>query len=604
MKRIQFSKLSVRIFVFIFTLLIVPFSAMLWYVKADMEAMLRDEISLKVTQNLARGENEISQLLKRMANISNVFFRDPETIRVFSDERTDYYERDVIFNKVIRDISMQNLYDYIMDDVKITFFDDKNMPHASWSLNYGDYRYLLDQDWVRNSFDSNGFIVWNMAAPGYGRGAAGSQASQVALARSIMDDYRTDKRLGTLLISIDQQKIHDILETYKYSDKDSVFASAQDGTVLFCGNDGPAKETLASIARETGSQERGNKVISVSGRKYLLSYYTVGKMDIMNREALKIFYLTDYQRLARQIGSLVLKINLLCIFFVLTVLLITIFITKKIADPMRVVARRMSEYKVGDRPLMIESGRKDEIGDIYTAFHTMSSDINHLFESLKKEQATKEKYYYESLKSKMNPHFLFNTLTSIRWMAIIRKADNIRESIDALAAILKYSMTSDEETVELSREMEVVESYCHIQNMRFGNSIQMLIDMPEELRRYRIIKFILQPTVENCFKHAFRNEARSGSISIRATLEGGCLLVTIADDGIGFSESVLGGFPAGRLKPSYEEHEPGLGLRIVDQRIRVAYGEAFGIFLSNGDRGGACVEYRLPAIPPAEGKST
>ena len=603
MKRIQFSKLSVRIFLFIFALLIVPFSAMLWYVKTDMEAMLRDEISLKVTQNLARGENEMSQLLKRMANISNVFFRDPGTIRVFSEEQTGYYERDVIFNKVIRDISMQNLYDYIMDDVKITFFDDKNMPHASWSLNYGDFRYLLDQDWVRKSFEANGFIVWNMAAPGYGQGAAGRQASQVALARSIMDDYRTDKRLGTLLISIDQQKIYDILETYKYSDKDSVFASAQDGMVLFCGNDGPSKETLASIARESGSQDRGNKVINVSGRKYLLSYYTVGRMDVMNREALKIFYLTDYQRLARQIGSLVLKINMLCAFFVLTVLLITIFITKKIADPMRVVARHMSEYKVGDVPVMIESGRKDEIGDIYTAFHTMSSDINRLFESLKKEQATKEKYYYESLKSKMNPHFLFNTLTSIRWMAIIRKADNIRESIDALAAILKYSMTSDDEAVELSRELEVVESYCHIQNMRFGNSIQLLIDMPEELKRYRIIKFILQPTVENCFKHAFKNEARSGSISIRGMLGGSCLVITITDDGVGFSGPVLDAFPDTRLEPSHGEHENGLGLSIIDQRIRVAYGGKFGISLRNSSQGGASVKYRLPAIPPAEEKS-
>jgi len=535
-----------------------------------------------------------------MADISNVFFRDSEAIKIFSDDTKDYYERNVAFNKIIRDISMQNLYEYIMDDVMITFFDDRNMAHASWSLNYGDYSYLLKQDWIKKSLDANGFVVWNMAALGYDPAKRDDQANQIALARSIMDEERTDCYLGTLLISINQRQICKILESYKYSDDDSVFASSVDGKVVFYNKNIVPFTIMCSLAERYRFQDQGNAIITIGNNKYLLSYYTLSRMSTMSREALKIFYLTDYQNLSHQIGTLVLKINILCVFFVFIVFLLAIFITKKISDPMRKLARQMAEYKVGDMPITAESNRQDEIGEIYTAFQNMACGINKLFDSLKKEQATREKYYYESLKSKVNPHFLFNTLTSIRWMAIVRKADNIRESIDALASILNYNMTGGEETVPLSRELEIVKRYCYIQNIRFGNSIELVIDVPFELQSLRIIKFILQPTVENCFKHAFGGEMGGGKIEIRGVLEDAFLLITVCDNGVGFSKQALRDLSTSKDELEQSNEHTGIGLRTIDARIRISYGSDYGLLMSNSNSGGACVEYRLPVIKPGE----
>jgi len=599
-KRFGMRRLSVRIFLIILVVLLVPFSAMLWYVTAYMEGLLRDETSLKVVQNLAKGENEVNQLLGRMANISNVFFRDPDITQVFKDDATTYYERYVEFNKVIGDISMQNLYDYIMDDVKITFFDRKNQPYASWSLNYQDHAYLLEQDWVRRSQLARGYVVWSMAARGYDAAARGMPPSQIALARSIMDDTSTDTRLGTLIISIDQQRICEILETYRHSAQDSVFAATPEGEVLFSSANDLPREMLDRIAREYPSPERKSAVFEVNGRAYLLSSYTVSRASVMSHENLRIFYLTDYQRLERQIRSLVFKINLLCALFIVVVVLVALIIAEKIASPMRVLSRRMRDYRVGDAPIPIESGRRDEIGEIYTAYNNMSAHITELFGRLKQEQATREKYHYESLRSKMSPHFLFNTLTSIRWMALIRKADNIRESIDSLATILNYSMTGDDEMVELARELDVVERYCHIQNVRFGNSYRLVTDVPPEASRCRVIKFILQPTVENCFKHAFGPEARSGLITISGRVADGRLLLSVQDNGRGFSEGSISAFRGRRSHDDGRSPGAGIGFNIVDERIRISFGEPYGIELSNAPEGGARVEYRLPAIAPAE----
>lgn len=600
MKSIYIHKLSVRIFIVIFAVLLVPFTAMLWYVKVDMESMLRDEINLKVVQNLSKSENEISQLFGRMANISNVFFRDPKIIQVFKNDSTSYYDRYLAFNQVISDISMQNLYDYIIDDVKITYFDQKNQTYASWSLNYGDYSYLLKQDWVQEGLDARGYVVWSMASRGYDIRKGEPPINQIALSRSIMDDYSTNKRLGALLVSIDQQKIGKILETYKYSERDSVFASSYDGELLFTTNANLPKEELNRLAMEHRFQEKGNSVVVVNGNKYLLSFYTISRMSLLNQVDLKTFYLTDYQYLDQQISSLVLKINILCAFFVVVVVLIAGVIAETIARPMRLLSRHMTNYQVGEVPAMNESERTVEIREIYLAFYNMSVYINELFARLKQEQAIKEKYHYESLRSKMSPHFLFNTLTSIRWMAIIRKADNIRESIDSLASILEYSMTSNEEMVELSRELEVVKSYCYIQNVRFGNSNDLHNEVQPELECYRIIKFILQPVVENCFKHAFAVDAKNGVITICGKVVDQRLILSVSDNGKGFSEQSIRDFCARRSGSPQENQRVGIGLNIIDERIRISFGEEYGIKLSNNEAGGALVEYCLPAIGPEE----
>ncbi len=593
-------KLSVRIFIVIFAVLLVPFTGMLWYVKVDMESMLRDEINLKVVQNLSKSENEISQLFGRMANISNVFFRDPRIIQVFKNDDTSYYDRYLAFNQVISDISMQNLYDYIIDDVKITYFDQNNQTYASWSLNYGDYSYLLKQEWVQEGLDARGFVVWSMASRGYEIGKGEPLVNQIALSRSIMDDYSTNKRLGALLVSIDQQKIGKILETYKYSDRDSVFASSYDGELLFTTNSNLPKEELNRLAVENRFQDKGNSVVVVNGNKYLLSFYTISRMSLFSQVDLKTFYLTDYQYLDQQISSLVLKINILCAFFVVVGVLIAGVIAETIARPMRQLSRHMTNYQVGEMPDMNESERTVEIREIYQAFYNMSEYINELFARLKQEQAIKEKYHYESLRSKMSPHFLFNTLTSIRWMAIIRKADNIRESIDALASILEYSMTSNEEMVELARELEVVKSYCYIQNVRFGNSNDLHNEVQPELECYRIIKFILQPVVENCFKHAFAVDAKNGVITICSRIVDQRLILSVSDNGKGFSEQSIRDFCARRSGSPQENQRVGIGLNMIDERIRISFGEEYGIMLSNNEAGGALVEYHLPAIGPEE----
>jgi two-component system sensor histidine kinase YesM len=559
-----------------------------------MEELLRNEISTKIVQNLSKSENEINQVFGKMISISNMFYHDPEFVEAFSDDTYNYYDRMKVIDSAIGRISMQNLFDDSINNMKITFLDRDRRIYANWSMNYNDYTYLFDQEWVKESIVSKGYIIWNMSSKGYENQNGQKLIDQISIARTIIDNDYTDNILGTLLISIDQKQICDILDRYKYSELDYAFVSLQEDNVLFYNNDMLLEDEMNRIINEHGSKREGNDVLSIKDNRYLLSFYTIKLTSGYSQKQIKIFYLTDYQKLDSQISSLVTKINLLTVLFLILVFLVAYAIAQYIAKPVRVLSREMKKFKVGDLPLVLEKGRMDEIGDIYSAFYNMEVYINDLFEKLRKEQVTREKYQYESLRSKMSPHFLFNTLNTIRWMAIIRKADNIIQSIDSLAEILKYSLNGNDELVDLVKEIEVIRSYCYIQNMRFGNSYSLEINLPPDLKYCQIIKFILQPTVENVFKHAFSPNVSGGNITISVYVDGDCLKISVSDNGIGFPEDIISCF--NKKDKALDNRECGIGLGIIDERIRISFGDEFGIKLCNNDHGGARVDFRLPVI--------
>lgn len=599
MKRIK--RLSVGVFLLLLALLIAPFTAVVWYVRADMEGMLRDEISAKVVQNLQKSEVGISQLLGRMANISNVFYWDDALTEAFTDPNRTYYERYTAFNLVIRNIAMQNLYEYADEGedagerIKITFFDQNGGIYSSWSRNFQDYGYLAEQDLVVESRSANGFMRWSMDALGYAPGGAQAKRDQIALARVVALDSLIGRAIGTLLISVDQKQVVEILDGYKYAPGDMVFAASGERGLLFSNASGQQQEFFERQVDRFSSRPNGNAVVEIDGRKHLLTYYTVTRSGMIQKGELKIFYLTDYQRLDDEIAGLMRSTNLLCALFVLVSVVISLVISSSISRPMRDLSAHMAAYQVGDAPVMLGEGRRDEIGEIYTAYYDMSAQIWDLFDRLRVEQITKEKYYYESLRSRMSPHFLFNTLNTIRWMAMIRGADNIRECIDALAGILEYSLDADGEMVLLSRELDVVSAYCLIQNVRFGNACKLVLDVPEDVRKLSILKFILQPAVENCFKYAVGQGRTGGVIRVLARMEGEDLFITVKDDGGGFSEESLRAFEARRERGNGQDApSKGIGLKIVDERIRVAFGERYGIELQNDE--GARVKFHLPAV--------
>ncbi|MDR2785043.1 MAG: sensor histidine kinase [Treponema sp.] len=596
-----FKRISVNVFLLILVFLIVPIYVSFIILKNVYENYIRQELSLQIIGNIKKGEEEFYQLFQRMANISNAFTLDRELLAVLGDPDVSYWDRNKIFDNLSASMQANNMVD--LTDISITMFDLEKQTYANWGLYWNDYSLVLGEDWVRESLVNKNFVSWNFFAPSV-RGK--ENGVSISLARSILYPPYTGRRLATIIISIGPRAIGGILARYG-TDTDFIRICTRDTAESVFAMDGisvAGQEDISALLIGLEDQESGNLLCDLGGRRYLLNYYTLDIPWTFNRgggggESLTVMYFTDYQRITGGLRALFMAVNFRMLILLVILLAISWIISYAIGKPIRALDQKVIEYTRTRQLHGLEANRRDEIGDLTRTFIEMGVSINGLFDQLKEESEIREQYRFQALRAQTNPHFLFNTLNTIRWMAIMRNADNITDTINALARILDYSMRRSGDMAPLGDELEMIRNYVHIQNYRYGEDLEVRIDIDEELAECVIVKFILQPIVENSFIHAFRKMRGKKELSITGKKEDGCLKIFVRDNGVGMDSETLRKLRESLLyKEEKNERGRGIGLANVYQRIRAGYGpdSGFGISIKSARNGGTEIEYTLPFI--------
>jgi two-component system sensor histidine kinase YesM len=199
----------------------------------------------------------------------------------------------------------------------------------------------------------------------------------------------------------------------------------------------------------------------------------------------------------------------------------------------------------------------------------------------------------KSLQAQINPHFLYNTLDMINWYAWNNSGQEIIAIVEDLAKFYKLSLSKGKDIISINDELAHISCYFQIQNMRFNN-LSLVVQVPQEVRRYSILKITLQPIIENAILHGILcKESKSGCITITGTLQDNIIELIVSDDGIGMDEEKLERLQRGEVGASSEN---GYGLVNINKRIHLHYGEEFGLEFSSTFGGGTCVKVRIPAI--------
>ena len=195
------------------------------------------------------------------------------------------------------------------------------------------------------------------------------------------------------------------------------------------------------------------------------------------------------------------------------------------------------------------------------------------------------------MQSQINPHFLYNTLDSIRWMAVLEQQDGIALQIEALADVFRHALSRGKDVVHLAEEVEHLQNYILIQKKRFGDRIRFDISMQEDMGSCQVLKLILQPLVENAIVHGLENKPEGGTVRIRVYSQEDTLLYCVEDDGLGVD---LATFPLATKKK--DNRYNGFALRNIEERIKMMYGEQYGIDFHSVPMEGTRVTVRLPII--------
>lgn len=273
----------------------------------------------------------------------------------------------------------------------------------------------------------------------------------------------------------------------------------------------------------------------------------------------------------------------------------SIFLSTVIARPIKRLMRNITLVEKGlfDNLPVIDSN--DEIGELSRRFNEMSSELKQLVSRIQKEEKEKAIAEIRALQSQINPHFLYNTLGSVKWIASMQKADKIVEMTEALISMLRYTAQHERSMVTLREELDNIRNYIIIQNVRYYNRIQLQIRIDDSLLDNKMPKLILQPIVENAIFHGLAEMEEEGIITVRAYRYDEGIQIEISDNGAGI-DTTTAQWLNRELHLTEKTHKEGIGLPNVQRRIQLHYGERYGIRFHSTQGQGTTFVISLPDI--------
>ncbi|MBZ4645968.1 MAG: sensor histidine kinase [Clostridia bacterium] len=273
------------------------------------------------------------------------------------------------------------------------------------------------------------------------------------------------------------------------------------------------------------------------------------------------------------------------IIFIVLVVLMASYTSIYISTPITRLAKVVKKVELGDLSVRVSVDSKDEVGQLGVAFNNMLAQINNLMNKVYQEENKKREAELKALQAQINPHFLYNTLNTIKWMAVIQKADSISKMIVSLIKLLEFSGKRIGEFVSIEQELEHAKNYIFLQKIRYNDKFIVNYDIDEKLLHYKTIKLILQPIIENAIFHGIEPKGGVGTIQITLSQINDKLKFEIIDDGIGMDINI-----------DKDRKFSGLGIENVNERLVRYFGEQSSLKIYSSINRGTKVMFYLPII--------
>ncbi|MEC0226023.1 cache domain-containing sensor histidine kinase [Paenibacillus alba] len=281
-------------------------------------------------------------------------------------------------------------------------------------------------------------------------------------------------------------------------------------------------------------------------------------------------------------------------------LAISILLSITLTRPIKQLEVHMKQVEKGNFDIRVDVEGSNEISKLSRTFNLMIAKIKELMNQALEDQESKRISELKALQAQIQPHFLYNTLDSIIWMAEMEKVDEVVTMTSALSKLLRSSISKGEELIPIAVELQHIQNYLTIQNIRYRNKFTYAIEVDSDLLSSSILKIILQPLVENAIYHGMKHLPERGHIRITGRRIGGMIELKVIDNGVGMSEEQLRGLT---LKNRQTESGKGFGLHNVNHRIQLYFGELYGLQFESELEEGTTVTVRIPDIPPNESQS-
>ncbi|QAY68012.1 cache domain-containing sensor histidine kinase [Paenibacillus protaetiae] len=391
--------------------------------------------------------------------------------------------------------------------------------------------------------------------------------------------------LALIKINVDEQEISDIYRDKLLSGSSDYFIIDEHKQIISSLDKSRIGTTLDSKYddRRLYQQNSGYFKASLDGNPYIETYYN------LSRPGWKLVNLVPMNELSSD-TKMIRNVTVYAVLgsFILCLLMIILF-SYKVLSPLNRVRRSMKALESENFSVVLPVKGNDEIAMISRSFNRMSRRLGELINEVYAGQLKQKEAELKALQAQINPHFLYNTLDTIYWMARMEKAYESSKLVQALSKLFRLSLNSGNEQTTVASEVEHLKSYILIQEKRFEDSIRFEIQAEPEAMACKTVKLVLQPLVENAIHHGIEKKGKHGTVRITISREGEELVYRITDDGAGADEAEITA-----LLQQIKDGNRGFGIKNVNDRIHLICGQEYGLSFQTSPGSGMTVIVRQP----------
>lgn len=401
----------------------------------------------------------------------------------------------------------------------------------------------------------------------------------------------TYELIGYLSISLNQQVIEEYLRSIESEWSSAVFLMMDENILAESGNGTTEHIDLHKLS-ELIREEKNSETIMYDSPKEKSIVFTK-KISVVGWDLISV---TPYKEFSSQ-NRYFIWLTAYAIFIAgaLIIILVLFFITK-VFRPLSTLTQSIKNSTPGDSITTIDSYADNEIGDLIGSYNELNDRISILMSEVKKNEHLKRELDLQALQNQINPHFLYNTLASIHWIALSSKAYNISKVVSSLSNFLRFSLNKGNEYCTVEQEIGHLHHYVDIQKIRYPDSFKLELSIEESIKQHSMLKLVLQPLIENSIIHGFfPRENHYGVIRVTAIKEGEQIHFSIQDNGVGMSSSKVEELNKQFADDRNREGVVGknYGIRNVNLRLLLHYGEAAQLHISSKEQEGTEIRFAI-----------
>ncbi len=411
-----------------------------------------------------------------------------------------------------------------------------------------------------------------------------------------MRSIYTFRNMGWLLISLDEEVISQYWSEPMLGEGQGQVALLNDrGDVLSATEKDwlshPFDTYYPGIWSNLGKEEFGETLSGIGEAKRNILYYRsqaigwtlVGTIPYELNRAQNRFIL----QLTGVVVGITILINAVLVLFVI----------QRFTNPLRILARLLTKLNPDEPMPLYKPSSTDEIGRLGQSYNMLGKHIKELKEQLIRNETRKKEADIRALEAQINPHFLYNTLSSIHWMALITEEKRIAEMVGALGDFLQFSLNKGNEFCPLYQELSHIQNYTQIQSIRFPDKFEIDYFIDAELQDKYMLKLLLQPLLENSMIHGIQKKEGKGTIAVYVERQGNQMNFQVLDDGVGMTEERLFAVK-NSLEVTDDQDTPieNYGLRNVNERLRLHYGPDSVLHIDSKPKAGTRISFSIPIM--------